>query len=225
VTGQVERAMAGRGGKGRGGGRGGSRGGRGGSSGGIGKKTRGHGVGAQKEHLAASSYSGSGAYDLKRGKDKRRGTKNEVLVPGTLAKRLSAREAAALAAEADGETEEMDEDGGAVEAATRPSYLDLAEIVPMVFEEAQGGVSAAAVATETAPAAGAAGSGGKKGTRAVLPRVVPWRDWGEWALVGRGLLGGEEGGEGVGAAVGRVRAWQTRGKVRAGKGLALPHSG
>ncbi|KAJ1489771.1 hypothetical protein T484DRAFT_1779000 [Baffinella frigidus] len=206
--------MPGRGGKGRGGGRGGRGGSRGGASSGIGKKTRGYGVGGQKEHVTASSFSGSGAYNAKRGKDKRRGTSNAIIVPGTLAARLSAREAAALAAGGDGGTEEMDEDGGAAEAAKRPSYLDLAEIVPRVFEEAQGGDSAVAVATEPAPAAGAAGAGGKKGggARAVLPRVVPWRDWGEWALVGRGLLGGAEGGEGVGAAVGRVRAWQTRGK-------------
>jgi len=47
--------------------------------------------------------------------------------------------------------------------------------------------------------------------RSVLPRVVPWRDWAEWDEVRVGLMGSD--GKDAACAIGRVRAWQSRGKV------------
>jgi hypothetical protein len=41
--------------------------------------------------------------------------------------------------------------------------------------------------------------------------VVPWRDWGEWEEVRGGLMGADAAA--AARAVGRVRAWQSRGKV------------
>lgn len=49
------------------------------------------------------------------------------------------------------------------------------------------------------------------GVRAVLPRIVPWRDWDEWEFVGNALLDGSYTEKTH--AVCRVRAWQSRGKV------------
>ena len=174
-------------------------------------------------------------------KHKASGTKNKVIVPGTLEQKLREREAAAAAAAAAGgagwgEAAEQGAagagaDGGEAPGSARPSYLELREVVPMELEEREDGVDSSAAGPEGgggAPAGagarkagggggcGEGGGGGGSGARAVLPRVVPWRDWGEWAEVGQGLLGGgagREGREGVRAAVRRVRAWQSRGKV------------
>ena len=51
----------------------------------------------------------------------------------------------------------------------------------------------------------------RRGVRSVLPRVVPWRDWAEWDAVRAGLLGADA--REAARAIGRVRAWQSRGRV------------
>jgi len=51
----------------------------------------------------------------------------------------------------------------------------------------------------------------RRGVRSVLPRVVPWRDWPEWDDVRVGLMGVDT--HEAAHAIGRVRAWQSRGKV------------
>ncbi len=51
----------------------------------------------------------------------------------------------------------------------------------------------------------------RRGVRSVLPRIVPWRDWAEWDAVRAGLLGADA--REAARAVGRVRAWQSRGRV------------
>ena len=61
------------------------------------------------------------------------------------------------------------------------------------------------------PQASALRLAARLGVRSVLPRVVPWRDWGEWEEVRSGLMGADAAA--AARAVGRVRAWQSRGKV------------